>query len=515
MECSINGYNKVDIVIMLLFLIVPFILLIPYINVPLLDDGVYYTEISEKISKNWPDLTGKATDGATIVFDLPPIFPLMGAFFVALSDNPLTAMRMMNAMMLGITLFMVFIISRRLGISRKLSICAPLLMLTNPFFFQFTSGLFVLTESTSMVFLLLGIHAFFFGKPKYKHITSSVFFVLAVFTRYMSIFIIAPFLLYYLIKLFKEKKKTRSVVFMLIIVIPIIFWVAMAAIYGSPEERKYNINDEKISISKIIMEFPRTFMINTIITPLLTFLFINLFIIPKIYLSILRALKRTKPYKKLNWLFEDNVKDKYSIIILLVIALYSLSTSLAMFLITTTKVEYSLVYIISRTRFFIVAMPLIIILGMIFMRYDLRTRKLKLFFNAALVTSLALSTIICITLNSGYVQDRLDGLSYIENTYVKRNYHRTQALEWFDNKLENKRVGIFFMEPVQGDSGINIFSEHYLKKNSVSKTGLEYVITDEFFLTEKGVIEMCGNKDYSLIYSTESPAAYVFNCING
>ncbi len=487
-----------EIMIVLVMITINALISICFFSDPVIGDSVYYTELADNIARYFPDISSASKNSTYSITDIPPLFVMLGSVFIMIFKNPVIGMRIFNLLCSTAILIIVYAIAKKETKNRWLAFAAAGFMMTNPFYIQFAGSHFILSESLSIMLILIGSYTYLYSKDKTY---SAIFFSLSVLTRYVNLLLVSPLLLISAIKILRKNEIRKNMMFILIIIIPPAAWfLTIMLSSGSMLGNIYHVNDNAFDPENFIILAFKNILITGVAAPVIAVSFF----FPIFGMMVLRNKKELKSIIRFFSFKTKEIKLGFSGYTLLLMVFYLFFLSLSMFMIKTAAFRFNITYIFSRTRYALPLLPFVIIISMM---YISRLKKNRMAGYLYLGVSGTIMIALSMLLNFGYVQDKT-GIDFFENTLVRRDHHRAQALEYMDHIESGKNVRIFFREPAGGMTGVNMFKEYYLFRNNADDDDFMYVVTDNYGLEEA----LAGCRIPSEIYRTEKPEAHVFIC---
>jgi len=370
----------------------------------------------------------------------PPLFPLIAAVINILLDNPVTSLKITSTVISSLTLVVVYLFARRLNLSISLSVIATLLVLFNPFFLYYAGGILPLAESLSVFLFTLG---FFFYFSEGGLLLSAVLFGLCTLTKlnYLGYFI--PFLFlhaYYFIK----TRKILHLNFLILILLPSLLWLMRNKLL-TPS--RWGEDYFKFFSIKHFMQIP--YLAEGYAVALI---FLLLPLIPLIALCFLNNKQTTLKLR-------NNCK-KWCLVVLSALCFFVLILILNPYY-NSNLLHFS----VSRTRFFVSIVPIFTLLAISFFS-NIKSKLLKII-KIYLITVVIAYIIFSMLLTNGFVISMLDftqnsTLNSLSNTFIKRSFQRSMAIEWANNNLPNSsKLLVYFNEDKYGMQGIEVFYDYY------------------------------------------------------
>jgi hypothetical protein len=443
-------FKKKDYLIAIGVFFLCFLICLPTINYPIVGDVNFHAQGASNLYHK--HVYGGYWRSQEVYYetDVLPLFPLASALLLSIYDSPVHAVRIVAIAFFALSIMLVYLISRRIGLEMKYSLLAAALLAFNPFFFWFCIVIGG-TESISVFFFLLFLFLFLSRRETILYYSLMGLAIgLYTMTRTTAAFIIAPFVIYIAYEFFAKKENRIGKLFLFFFSgIFLLLWFLRAYLLtGSSPSQSY-IYEFLSDPNKIISFFAMIFKMVFGALPLFMLLLLPFFIY---FIYVLIKDKKTEHRKV--W----------------ILCLFSLAFWI---------IALSLIYpqsIIVRSRQLIPFVPIFVIFSILGFRSIMQDRlvrhvskKSQMFsrtkvLNAVMAVILIAGTILTLWLNFGFLKDLSDRIIPLSSTLPQRDIHRMQATSWI-NKEADSQNGIILISSLNQDDvvvGINMHFKNYL-----------------------------------------------------
>ena len=482
--------NK-DLLILLLLLLISFLVISPTLNYPLQGDTVYYADIIDHFFDHEyadPNYSNK----------ILPLFTLVSLIFKPFASSVM-AIRLSSMLWSSLTIITIYMLSRKLQLSKQLSIIISLLVLFNPWYLYYTATL-PLTESLS-VFLVTLAYLLFYNDKIYF---SSIIFSLAIMTRYTNALFVLPTLLWYgfiLLKslfnsLFSSEKKEifnssnkkligKIIMISIILILPVLLWTGYNAFNDAALNKTDYANHFIYNPNKGFALIPVYFgvLLEYIFKalPIMFLLLLPLLIIN--YIIILLDYRKRLDYNEYDHKEYDNITKKEKIFWWIVLLGFIFHLLFYSFWVAIMK-DVLFPHVWEKIRYLVLFIPVFTLMAFrleikipAFNRIHLHT--LNHLFNRKIMGILLLLLLFIPAasyLNYGFVKDKFDAFYPTSSVYAQRSWHQTQGIALFNRYLEENNIINATVLGVLSSDSENEHKNYYMQEYLNSgKTTIEYV----------------------------------------
>lgn len=431
--------NRTDIILIIVILIIALIIKFSAIKtIMLAGDSVSVAALVKNLSESLSySINGQPH------MHWPPLFPLVVALINIFVKNPIISLKITSVIISSLTLVVVYIFARKLNLSKSLSVIATLLVLFNPFFLYYAGGILPLPESLSVFLFTLGL---FFYFSESGLLMSGVLFGLCMLTKLNYFGFLLPFLFlhaYYIIK----TRKLLHLNFLIFILLPPLLWLMRNKLL-SPSS--WSEDYFKFFSIEHFMQIP--YLIEGYAAALI-YLFLPLILLMIGWFVYYSRKKGKLRYNGKNWCLVGLSALCFFVLILFLNPYYN-----------SNLLHFS----ISRTRFFVSLVPIFTLLTISFFS-NIKPKLLnviKIYLIIVVLSFIIFSTL----LTNGFVISWIDftqnsTLNSLSNTFIKRSFQRTQAIDWINNNLpKNSKLLVYFNEDLYGMQGIEVFYNYYFNQ---------------------------------------------------